>query len=466
MRGLLTAHLIENLENDGARAAQKDTGRLIRIESTIFTMASSTVQSSPVVRRLYRSLLKSARPFTALSPNAKVLTSLLHRTGLEDQSWEVFLRDHGFQDVDAEDISAFRKSKDGDAQPAQSLFRRLLREVISSSPTGIRATSFPAHEVKLTEIIRREFKQQADSCSARFDEHTRKEVAFMSLRELNKKLAWAASLEKNAPEQHPRQAARHVSPLPLDQPSSYLQRGAYLLAHPHLTGYFRRSVICILDHTEEANNTVPGQTQAYGTYGLVVNSVILSPQSGKNLALSEVLRDFPSELKEAFGGSFVKEGGPVHVSLQMLHAATPEQDFLKIGGSVIPMIAQEDESTALNTNEAIYYQGDVTKAADAVMKGELEKDDVTFFVGATSWAVGQLESEIERGCWLPCRGPPQIAHTGICDHEPAPDGKPRPKADLWLSMMSACGEDEAKLAHLVWKEDGHDDLGAACDSFR
>ena len=68
---------------------------------------------------------------------------------------------------------------------------------------------------------------------------------------------------------------------------------------------------------------------------------------------------------------------------------------------------------------------------------------------------------------MPCRGPPEIALTGICDHEPLEeeDNPPqpttattgsssstanskRPLADLWLSMLSACGEQEAVLAHL------------------
>jgi hypothetical protein len=243
------------------------------------------------------------------------MTCLLHRTGLEDQSWESFLRDQTpDQPINAKDIGAFQEAHDGDLHPAH--FYLGLSEVISGSPTGIRANLFPAHvehsSLKLTEVIRREFKQQADSHSARFDDRTRKEIAFLSLRELNKKLAWADSLVKNAPEQHPRQAARHVSPLPLDQPSSYLQRGAYLVAHPHLTGYFHRTVICIVDHTEEGDYTASGQTQSYGTYGLIINRVSISPSSGKNLKLSEVLRPLPSELKDALGGSFA--GGLQHMS--------------------------------------------------------------------------------------------------------------------------------------------------------
>jgi hypothetical protein len=39
----------------------------------------------------------------------------------------------------------------------------------------------------------------------------------------------------------------------------------------------------------------------------------------------------------------------------------------------------------------------------------------------------------------------------------------RPKADLWLSMMCAMGEDEANLAHLLSNDDDCSDLGEACD---
>jgi hypothetical protein len=90
-------------------------------------------------------------------------------------------------------------------------------------------------------------------------------------------------------------------------------------------------------------------------------------------------------------------------------------------------------------------------------------DDISFFVGASTWAPGQLEEEIAQGYWIPCRGPPEMALTGICEHGPATSGK-RPLADLWLSMMSACGEDEGKLAHLFYHEEW-DENGLACDAF-
>jgi putative AlgH/UPF0301 family transcriptional regulator len=92
---------------------------------------------------------------------------------------------------------------------------------------------------------------------------------------------------------------------------------------------------------------------------------------------------------------------------------------------------------------------------------DLSLDDISFFVGASCWTPGQLENEIAQGFWIPCRGPPEIALSGICEHEPTESGK-RPMADLWLSMMSACGEEEAKLAHLVYHEEW-DENALPCD---
>jgi len=92
-------------------------------------------------------------------------------------------------------------------------------------------------------------------------------------------------------------------------------------------------------------------------------------------------------------------------------------------------------------------------------------EDVSFFVGASCWYPGQLEKEIKQGCWLLCRGPPEIALTGACDHDSTEEGEPRPKADLWLSMLSACGEDEAKLASLVEAASEDDEYGEALDEF-
>lgn len=114
--------------------------------------------------------------------------------------------------------------------------------------------------------------------------------------------------------------------------------------------------------------------------------------------------------------------------------------------------------------------------ASAALEGRLDRHrDVVFFAGASTWSSGQLESEVERGYWLPCRGPVSVALTGVpngrdgdeTSSEPNSEtgaSPQRPKSDLWLSMMAACGPDEAALANLLLVDDGEDDFGRPCDA--
>ena len=65
---------------------------------------------------------------------------------------------------------------------------------------------------------------------------------------------------------------------------------------------------------------------------------------------------------------------------------------------------------------------------------------------------------------MPCRGPSQIAVTGECEHNKTPGGKRHPFPDLWLSMLSACGDEERKLGNL-FHDQKWDTNGLACDVF-
>ena len=212
--------------------------------------------------------------------------------------------------------------------------------------------------------------------------------------------------------------------------------------------------------------------------------------------LEDVLGQLPDDMQKAFGESPVKEGGPVNMSLQMIHTAAPEQDeMLEIGGTLLPEVelnshdsnkddggddtSAEVERAALHSDKAVYYNGGIVNASNAVISGKMDRDDVSFFVGASCWVAGQLESEVERGNWLPVRGPPEIAHSGLCRHndcslpsshhstDSREEGaaEPPPISDLWLSMMSSCGEEEKKLAHLVWSDKGDDECSEAADDF-
>ena len=87
-------------------------------------------------------------------------------------------------------------------------------------------------------------------------------------------------------------------------------------------------------------------------------------------------------------------------------------------------------------------------------------DAFSFVIGASCWESGQLESEINKGYWLPCSAPPIITLTGRSE-----DDKGDIKSNLWLSMMCSLGNHEARLANLLENEVRSED-GNACDDGR
>ena len=243
--------------------------------------------------------------------------------------------------------------------------------------------------------------------------------------------------------------------------------------------------------------------------------------------------DLPETVQSAFGDAPVREGGPVNLSLQMIHRKSfcevsmkdetyntedinEEKDFGPasnngIGGTIL---GYDHDRSKNDAQDAIYFGGDVIKASYSVLGGESDRDDFSFVIGAACWAPGQLQHEIERGCWLPFRGPASMALTGMCEHneisiptasskttntdsEKASDGKgttklslfpPRPShpptgalqeqttggqsmtrrpvGDLWLSVMCALGEGEAEVANMMLDPNNvMHALGDACDNF-
>jgi hypothetical protein len=70
----------------------------------------------------------------------------------------------------------------------------------------------------------------------------------------------------------------------------------------------------------------------------------------------------------------IRDGGPVHMSLQMIHATT--EAVTHVGGNVLSMVTDGESSTALNSDRAIYFEGDVVKAAEAVKDGMLHPSEI------------------------------------------------------------------------------------------
>jgi putative transcriptional regulator len=130
-------------------------------------------------------------------------------------------------------------------------------------------------------------------------------------------------------------------------------RGKLLIASPDLFDFFRRTVVLIIEHTEE------------GAFGVVLN-----------------------RLAEAT----VAEAVPVLASL------APEDELVHIGGPVSP-----DTVVALGEFE------DPEEAAQIVVGGlgvidpdapgaELRR--LRVYAGHAGWGPGQLEAELERDAWI------------------------------------------------------------------
>ena len=169
--------------------------------------------ASFLVLRLYRSLLRAAKPFTSPSPDARVLNSLLSRTGIDDHivDWNKFVQRStpettpvdqardltiSYYDEKSSKIGGGNiptsQTKKAPHRTHQRLFRRLLREVVcGGDPNGRRKCSWPSqvNPTILTSVIRREFRDEGvpsssdstsqPSCqSVAFDPQTRQQTAF------------------------------------------------------------------------------------------------------------------------------------------------------------------------------------------------------------------------------------------------------------------------------------------------
>ena len=127
--------------------------------------------------------------------------------------------------------------------------------------------------------------------------------------------------------------------------------------------------------------TPPGQT-----YGVIVNRVSIQNETGQNRTLKEVFREhmLPERLTDTFGDSVVREGGPVHVSLQMIHSlsnpASEQVDVASnVGGTIIPTITDGEESPALYSDRASYFRGNMYKIMSQVEDGKIDRGKFTSY---------------------------------------------------------------------------------------
>ena len=371
-------------------------------------------------------------------------------------------------------------SPSSQSQPHILLYKHLLRQLFyNEHDKVVKHMNFPSQTIendsdactmglRMKQITKREFRTDTIHYAGEkftINSKTKQETGFLVLRELQKKLSWAESVgisnlfqwpsttQQTAHQQnkfeedeklYSRNAAKDVHVLPCDPPSTYLQPGTFLIAHPMMDGIFSRSVICVLQHTRKgrrgsvtttgegstkvshcfqsdndasnesiAESNEDGQdehllgdddkTEIFerhdgGTYGLIVNLPITvgvpnphSTTKRRYRTLREVIRhdSLPEGVKKAFGDCPVQNGGPVNLSLQMLRVTShEEEEKFNIGGTVLPTVINKSlelcgkvKSTAIYTDKAVYFGGDIIRAAQAVIDGDIDKGKhLTFLI--------------------------------------------------------------------------------------
>lgn len=164
------------------------------------------------------------------------------------------------------------------------------------------------------------------------------------------------------------------------------KKGRFLLAEPFLQEeHFHRSVVYICEHNEE------------GTFGFVLNKLLEVP---------------PAEITDKIIDKNLKFslGGPVdNSSMFYLH---------QFGDKV---------ENAYRVDKNIYLGGSFDDIKNSINSGDINDDQVLFFLGYSGWAEGQLDEEIKEKSWLVVESKTPEKHIF------APD------IDLWKTLMAEQG---------------------------
>lgn len=154
-------------------------------------------------------------------------------------------------------------------------------------------------------------------------------------------------------------------------------KGQLLIAAPQLVDYFRRTVVLVVEHTDE------------GAMGLVLNR----PTE------TEVSEAVPDLADLAEGVDVVHAGGPVQPDavVALGDFEEPEEAGTPVSGS-LGLLDPERPDPALRR--------------------------LRVYAGYAGWAPGQLDAEVEEGAWIP---------------EPAAPDDPFTEDDLWTTVLQRKG---------------------------
>lgn len=171
------------------------------------------------------------------------------------------------------------------------------------------------------------------------------------------------------------------------------EAGKILISEPFmLDRHFRRSVVLIVEHSDQ------------GTVGFVLNQET-------DVTLPDVIPGFP------MFDARIRIGGPVQTdTLHFIHRI-PEQ----IEGGI-------------SIGDGLYWGGDFDLLRVKINLGQININDVIFFLGYSGWDHGQIEEEIEQNSWIVA--PTKCDQIFSDDHD-----------DFWKDAVKSLGEKYAHIAN-------------------
>lgn len=162
-------------------------------------------------------------------------------------------------------------------------------------------------------------------------------------------------------------------------------KGTLLVSSPLIEDFFRRTVILITEHND------------VGSVGFVLNAKL-------TVTLGEAIPELETMNSDLY------LGGPVQRELlNFLHK--------------IPDIIEGGYEVA----DGIYWGGNYEILKILADSGEIKNDDITFFLGYSGWAPGQLEDELALNTWY------------VTDAKAEDIFHKSPEVNLWRKVLKRMG---------------------------
>jgi len=141
--------------------------------------------------------------------------------------------------------------------------------------------------------------------------------------------------------------------------STLPKKGHLLIAEPSTLGdvSFNRSVVLLAEHNSE------------GSIGFILNKPL-------NYTINDLLPEIEASFK-------IYNGGPV------------EQDNLYFIHNIPEIIPN-----SIEISNGIYWGGDFETTKHLINTGEINKNNIRFFLGYSGWGVQQLEMELQENAWI------------------------------------------------------------------